>query len=102
MVWCVFGLTCERRKIFDKVYSGLFSRFRLGFGLSNGVKRCKMESFGLKWSGRRLTISKIYVLTYGLWEGKAVAVSLSNRERHFMSSFLARVQRGFRIPDPED
>jgi len=54
---------------------------------------------GVVRSGRRITIPRIYVSTYELWEGSVVDVSLYNESlKH--SSFLARIQQGFRIQIP--
>jgi len=51
-------------------------------------------------SERRITIPRIYVLTYEMWEGSVVRVYLYNRENLKDSNFLARVQGGFRIQIP--
>ena len=63
------------------------------------MEGAKVEYKGVVGSGRRVTIPRIYVLTYELWEGSVVDVSLYNESlRH--SSFLARIQHGFRIQIP--
>jgi len=59
-----------------------------------------LEYKGVVRSGRRVTVPRIYVLTYELWEGSVVRVYLYNRENLKDSNFLARVQRGFRIQIP--
>jgi len=46
-----------------------------------------------------VTIPRIYVSTYELWEGSVVDVTLYN-ESLGSSSFLARIQQGFRIQIP--
>ena len=46
-----------------------------------------------------MTIPRIYVSTYELWEGSVVDVTLYN-ESLGSSSFLARIQQGFRIQIP--
>ena len=54
---------------------------------------------GVVGSGRRITIPRIYVSTYELWEGSVVDVTVYNESlKH--SSFLARIQQGFRIQIP--
>jgi len=55
---------------------------------------------GAVGSERRITIPRIYVLTYEVGEGSVVEVYLYNRENLKSSNFLARVQRGFRIQIP--
>lgn len=64
------------------------------------MESARMEYNGVVRSGRRITIPRIYVLTYQLWEGSVVQVYLHNRENYKDSSFLARIQRGFRIQIP--
>jgi len=59
----------------------------------------KVEYKGVVGSGRRVTIPRIYVSTYELWEGSVVDVTLYN-ESLKSSSFLARIQQGFRIQIP--
>lgn len=59
-----------------------------------------MEYKGVVGSERRITITRIYVLTYQLWEGSVVQVYLHNRKNYKDSSFLARIQREFRIQIP--
>jgi len=54
---------------------------------------------GVVGSGRRVTIPRIYVSTYELWEGSVVHVRLYS-EAGGSSSFLARIQQGFRIQIP--
>ena len=54
---------------------------------------------GVVGSGRRVTIPRIYVSTYELWEGSVVDVTLYNESLR-NSSFLARIQQGFRIQIP--
>jgi len=54
---------------------------------------------GVVGSGRRVTIPRIYVSTYELWEGSVVDVTLYD-ESLKSSSFLARIQQGFRIQIP--
>jgi len=54
---------------------------------------------GVVGSGRRVTIPRIYVSTYELWEGSVVDVTLYD-ESLGSSSFLARIQQGFRIQIP--
>ena len=54
---------------------------------------------GVVGSGRRVTIPRIYVSTYELWEGSVVDVTLYN-ESLKSSSFLAKIQQGFRIQIP--
>ena len=46
-----------------------------------------------------MTIPRIYVSTYELWEGSVVDVTLYS-EGVGSSSFLARIQQGFRIQIP--
>ncbi|MFQ6076516.1 MAG: hypothetical protein ACE5Z5_10345 [Candidatus Bathyarchaeia archaeon] len=59
-----------------------------------------LEYKGVIGSQRRMTIPRIYVLTYGVWEGSVVSVRLYNRENFRDSEFLAQVQRGFRFQIP--
>ena len=59
-----------------------------------------LEFKGVIGSQRRITIPRIYVLTYELWEGSVVKVHLYSRENYEEADFLARVQRGFRIQIP--
>ena len=54
---------------------------------------------GVVGSGRRVTIPRIYVSTYELWEGSVVDVRLYNESLN-SSSFLAKIQQGFRIQIP--
>jgi len=54
---------------------------------------------GVVGSGRRITIPRIYVSTYELWEGSVVDVTMYN-ESLKNSRFLARIQQGFRIQIP--
>jgi len=58
-----------------------------------------VEYKGVVGSGRRVTIPRIYVSTYELWEGSVVDVTVYN-ESLGSSSFLARIQQGFRIQIP--
>ena len=55
---------------------------------------------GVVGSARRVTIPRIYVSTYELWEGSVVDVTLYSKEGHGHSSFLVRIQQGFRIQIP--
>jgi len=55
---------------------------------------------GVVGSVRRVTIPRIYVSTYELWEGSVVDVTLYN-ESLKNSRFLSRIQQGFRIQIPK-
>jgi len=50
---------------------------------------------------RRILIPRIYVLAYELWEGSIVQVTLYEARTSGLASFLAQVQKGFRIQIPE-
>jgi len=63
------------------------------------LERVKVVYKGVVGSGRRVTIPRIYVSTYELWEGSVVDVTLYNESLR-SSSFLARIQQGFRIQVP--
>ena len=56
---------------------------------------------GVVGSQRRVTVPKIYVLTYELWEGEVLSVNLHNRQSYRECTFLARIQRGFRFQIPK-
>ena len=74
--------------------------WNMGFSVgSNGLEGVKVEYKGVVGSGRRITIPRIYVWTYELWEGSVVDVTMYN-ESLKNSSFLARIQQGFRIQIP--
>jgi len=60
------------------------------------LEGAEVEYKGVVGSGRRITIPRIYVSTYELWEGSVVDVTLYNESLE-NSSFLARIQQGFRI-----
>jgi len=64
------------------------------------LERAEAEYKGVVGSGRRITIPRIYVLTYELWEGSVVNVFLYNKENSAHSRFLARIQQGFRVQIP--
>jgi len=63
------------------------------------LERVEAVYKGVVGSGRRVTIPRIYVSTYELWEGSVVDVTLYS-EGVGSSSFLARIQQGFRIQIP--
>lgn len=69
--------------------------------MQNDVKGRVLEFKGVVGSQRRITIPRIYVLAYGLSEGELVKVTLCDNETGAESSFLAHIQRGFRIQVPE-
>jgi len=64
------------------------------------LEEVEVEYKGVVGSGRRITIPRIYVSTYELWEGSVVSVFLYNKENSAHSRFLARIQQGFRIQIP--
>lgn len=61
----------------------------------------ELEFRGVVGSQRRITIPRIYVVASGLLEGELVSVGLSESATKEESSFLAHVQRGFRIQIPK-
>ena len=63
------------------------------------MEGAKVEYKGVIGSGRRVTIPRIYVSTYELWEGSVVDVTLYNESLR-NSRFLAGIQQGFRIQIP--
>jgi len=72
----------------------------IGFSVgSDGLEGVTVEYKGVVGSGRRITIPRIYVLTYELWEGSVVDVLLYNESLEH-SRFLARIKQGFRIQIP--
>lgn len=60
-----------------------------------------MDFRGVVGSQRRIAIPRIYVVASGLSEGELVTVSLSESATEEESSFLAYIQRGFRIQVPK-
>jgi len=64
------------------------------------LEGAEVEYKGVVGSGRRVTIPRIYVSTYELWEGSVVSVFLYNKENSAHSRFLAKIQQGFRIQIP--